>query len=118
MAKEVDDYIAKLEPIPKEWISYFVDYMRKNHKDLEECIYYTRPTYKLKGVPKNYVMFSNATKDFSLHTMDEEYIPIVRKKLSKPGNGKQSVKVPYENVQEREIIINAIEEIIKQQNKQ
>lgn len=44
--------------------------------------------------------------------MDFDYINILRKKLSGPGKGKGCVNVPSKNVDEREIIFRAIDEII------
>lgn len=112
---EVDVFINGLDGDAKEWISYFVAYMRKNHSDLDESIYFTRPTYKLPGKNKNYIMFSNAKNHFSFNTLDFEYIKILQSRLSKGGKGKGCANVPYENIDERAIIITAIEDIIKRQ---
>lgn len=112
---EVDVFIDGLDGDAKDWISYFVEYMRKNHSDLDESIYFTRPTYKLTGKNKNYIMFSNAKNHFSFNTLDFEYIKILQSKLTKGGKGKGCANVPYKNIEEREIIISAIEEIIIRQ---
>lgn len=111
---EVNEYINTLIAIQKEWISFFVEYMRKNHSDLEEVISFKIPTYKLgSGKMRNYIGFSPAKNHFSMHSMDFEYIAILKEKLSKPGKGKGCVNVNYSNIDERDILIEAIEEIIQ-----
>lgn len=45
--------------------------------------------------------------------MDFEYIALLKERLTKPGKGKGCVNIPYSNIEERDIIIVAIEEIIK-----
>ena len=111
---EVISYMEKLIGIEKEWMEFFVHYMRKEHPDLEEVISYQIPTYKLgTGKQRNYVAFSPAKNHFSMHSMDFEYIALLKEKLSKPGKGKGCVNIPYSNIEERDIVIMAIEEIVK-----
>lgn len=114
---EVNNYINVLDIVEKEWMQYFVEYMRENHSDLEELISYSIPTYKLgSGKERNYIGFSCAKKHFALHTLDFEYLECLRGKLSKPGKGRGSVQVPYANVEEREILLDAIDEIVARRN--
>ncbi len=109
----VNQYLDTLEGEQKSWMEFFVDYMRKNHSDLEKVISFQMPTYKLgSGKLRNYIAFSPAKNHFSMHSMDFEYIIILKEKLSKPGKGKGCVNVNYTNVEERDILIQGIEEII------
>lgn len=110
----VDEYVNNLEGKQKEWVLYFVNYMRKNHPDLEEVISFKMPTYKLgSGKLRNYIAFSPAKYHFSMHTMDFEYVEILKTKLEKAGDGKGCVKVKYTNPREREVLTQAINEIVK-----
>lgn len=112
--KEVDEYLQTLTGEGKEWIEFFVSYMRENHGEIEEVISFKMPTYKLgSGKMRNYIAFSLGKNHFSLHTMDFEYIVHLKEKLRKPGKGKGCVNVPYGNFDERKVIIDGIEEIIK-----
>ena len=87
--------------------------MRKNHFDLEEVISFKMPTYKLgSGKLRNYIAFSPAKNHFSMHSMDFEYIALLKEKLEKPGKGKGCVNVPYGNEEERSILMKGIEKII------
>lgn len=111
---EVNTYIDGLVGEQKEWMQFFVDYMRKNHSELEEVISFKMPTYKLgSGKLRNYIAFSPAKNHFSMHSMDFEYISILKEKLKKPGKGKGCVNVSYSNIDEKDILIQGIEEIIK-----
>lgn len=111
---EVNEYIAQLEGEQKNWISFFVEYMRKHHSELEEVISFKMPTYKLgSGKLRNYVSFSPAKNHLSMHSMDFEYISILKDKLIKAGKGKGCVNVNYSNINERDVLIQGIEEIIK-----
>lgn len=111
---EVNDYVKSLTGEEKEWMQFFVDYMRKNHSDLEEVISFKMPTYKLgRGKLRNYIAFSPAKKHFSMHSMDFEYISKMKEKMIKPGKGKGCVNVSYSNIDEQRILIEGIEEIIK-----
>jgi uncharacterized protein YdhG (YjbR/CyaY superfamily) len=111
---EVTEYIQKLSGSERKWMEFFVDYMRRKHSDLEEVISFQMPTYKLgTGKLRNYIAFSPAKNHFSMHSMDFEYIAHLREQLSNPGKGKGCVNVPYSNTKERDIIIEAIEEIVK-----
>lgn len=113
-ANEVDAYIASLNEQEKEWMTFFADYMRKHHPDLEEVISFQMPTYKLgSGKMRNYIAFSPAKNHFSMHSMDFGYITDLKERLQRPGKGKGCVNIPYTNMEEREIILEAIEEIIK-----
>lgn len=56
---EVDILIDNLSENQKDWMKYFVDYMRKNH-----------------------LAFSTAQNHFSIHSMDFEYIALLKEKLS------------------------------------
>ncbi|MEG0540721.1 MAG: DUF1801 domain-containing protein [Angelakisella sp.] len=110
---EVDNYIQTLANTEQEWMSFFVRYMREKHANLEEVISFKMPTYKLgSGKQRNYIAFSPAKNHFSMHSMDFEYIEILKKQLSSPGKGKGCVQVKYQNPEERIILLEAIEEII------
>lgn len=114
VSNEVDHYIAALSGIEQDWMCFFVGYMREKHSDLEEVISFQMPTYKLgSGKLRNYIAFSPAKNHFSLHSMDFEYIGMLKEKLVKPGKGKGCVNVKYTSLEEREILVEAIEEIIK-----
>lgn len=110
----VNEYINNLEGQQKEWVLYFVNYMRKYHPELEEVISFKMPTFKLgSGKLRNYIAFAPAKYHFSMHTMDFEYVEILKGKLSKAGDGKGCVKVKYTNPSERKILTQAIDEIVK-----
>ena len=111
---DIDKYIDTLKDTEREWILFFVDYMRKKHPDLEEIISFKMPTYKLGSKKdRNYIAFSPAKSHFSMHTMDFEYITLLKEKLSSPGKGKGCVNVKYTNKEERVILLEAVEDIIK-----
>lgn len=113
MNNEIDIYLTEFEGDSKEWLTTFVNYMRNKYPQLEEVISFKMPTYKLgSGKERNYIAFSVGKNHFSLHTMDFDYINILKEKLSRPGKGKGCVNVPFKNVDDREIIFHAIEEII------
>ncbi|MGG7178328.1 hypothetical protein ACQPU1_12075 [Clostridium paraputrificum] len=110
---EVDEYLKTLIGTEKDWVEFFVNYMRKNHSDLEEVISFKMPTYKLgSGKLRNYIAFSPAKNHFSMHSMDFEYISLLKEELKKPGKGKGCVNVPYGNEAERSILIDGIDKII------
>ncbi|MGL5978757.1 MAG: DUF1801 domain-containing protein [Erysipelotrichaceae bacterium] len=112
----VDTYRQRLEGEQLAWIDFFVTYMRNHHPDLEECISFQMPTYKLgSGKARNYVSFHVAKHHFSLHSMDFEAIAYWRTQLKKPGKGKGCVQVPYTNIEERAILCQAIENIIERE---
>lgn len=111
---DVNSYMEKLIGVEREWMESFINHMRKEHPELEEVISYQIPTYKLgTGKLRNYIAFSPAKKHFSMHSMDFEYMALLKEKLAKPGKGKGCVNIPYSNIEEREIVIMAIEEIVK-----
>lgn len=111
---EVNQHLELLEGDARAWMNFFVGYMRENHSELEEVISFQMPTYKLgSGKQRNYIAFSTAKAHFSMHTMDFEYIVILKEKLRKPGKGKGCVNVSYENEDERTVLIEGIEEIIR-----
>lgn len=57
------DYLNSLQGTEKEFMMYFVDYMRLNHSELEEVFSFQMPTYKLgEGKVKNYIAFSAKAK--------------------------------------------------------
>lgn len=111
---EVDDYIKHLTGSEKEWMQFFVDYMRKNHADLPEVISFKMPTYKLgSGKQRNYIAFSCAKNHFSMHAMDFEWIAAMKTNLKNPGAGKGCVHVRYHNLIERSVLMDGIEQIIQ-----
>ncbi len=60
-SSEVNNYISTLLEIEKDWMIYFINYMRENHPELEEVISFKMPTYKLgSGKLRNYIAFSPA----------------------------------------------------------
>lgn len=110
---DVDLYIENLDVNQQEWIKFFVNYMRENHPDIEEVISYKIPTCKLgTGSMRNYIAFSASKNHFSMHSMDFEYILLLKDKLKNPGKGKGCVNIKYSNIDERNVIIDAIEDII------
>lgn len=110
---EVDKYVSMLAETEQEWMCFFIEYMREKHSDLEEVISFKMPTYKLGSKKeRNYIAFSPAKNHFSMHTMDFEYIEILKERLSAPGKGKGCVNVKYKNLEERIILLEAIEDII------
>ena len=112
-ANEVDRYIGTLTGQEKEWVQFFVAYMRTQHGDLEEVMSFKMPTYKLgSGKLRNYIAFSPAKNHFSMHSMDFEYIALLKEKLSKPGKGKGCVTVRYTSLNERRVLLDGIEEIV------
>lgn len=111
---EVDDYISTLSELEKDWMIYFINYMRENHLELEEVISFKMPTYKLgSGKLRNYIAFSLAKNHFSMHSMDFEYIAMLKDQLANPGKGKGCVNVNYFRKDERQILIKGIEDIIE-----
>ncbi|WP_312648953.1 iron chaperone [Aminipila sp.] len=111
---EVDNYISALPEVERDWMIYFINYMRENHSELEEVISFKMPTYKLgSGKLRNYIAFSPAKNHFSMHSMDFEYIAMLKEELSNPGKGKGCVNVNYSKKDERKILIKGIEDIIK-----
>lgn len=111
---EVDHYIETLSGQEKDWMQFFVEYMRTRHGDLEEVMSFKMPTFKLgSGKLRNYIAFSPAKNHFSMHSMDFDYIAILKEKLAKPGKGKGCVNVSYANLSERTILTQAIEEIVR-----
>ncbi len=118
MNNKVDVFISELPPLAKEWIEYFVNYMRKHYASLDEVISFQMPTYKLgSGAARNYIAFGYGKNHFSLHTMDFDYIVILKEKLSRPGKGKGCVNVAFDKIEERTIIIQAIQEIVERNHK-
>ncbi|MGL4737628.1 MAG: DUF1801 domain-containing protein [Cellulosilyticaceae bacterium] len=110
----VDTYVEGLEREAKVWTTYFVTYMRANHPELEEVISFKMPTYKLgSGKERNYIAFGYGKSHFSLHSMDFEYMAMIKEKLSKPGKGKGCVNIPFVQGEEKKIVLQAIEEIIE-----
>ncbi|MHC1723539.1 MAG: hypothetical protein AB9836_10085 [Aminipila sp.] len=111
---EVDNYISELPEVERDWMTYFISYMRENHSELEEVISFKMPTYKLgSGKLRNYIAFSPAKNHFSMHSMDFEYIAMLKEELSNPGKGKGCVNVNYSKKDERKKLIKGIEDIIK-----
>ena len=111
--KEIDEYLMRLQGDEREWSEIFVHYMRENYPKLEEVISFQMPTYKLgSGKARNYIAFGFGKSHFSLHSMDFEYIAGLKEKLSKPGKGKGCVNVPFNKLDEREILFKAIDDII------
>ena len=112
------DYLDSLQGTEKELMMFFIDYMRLNHSELEEIFSFQMPTYKLgEGKIKNYIAFSAKPKHFSMHSLDFEYVSVLKEKLSNPGKGKGCVNIAYDNIFDKEILITAIEEIIERQNR-
>lgn len=110
----VNVYLNEFEDAQKEWLTVFVEHMRKKYPDIEEVISFKMPTYKLGvGKERNYIAFSVGKNHFSLHTMDFEYITKLKEKLSKAGKGKGCVNIPFDKIEEREILFNAIDDIIE-----
>lgn len=110
----VDNYINNLDGEHKKWIKTFINYMRKNHSNLEELMYYSMPAYKLENYKKtkNFICFSSAKNHISMHTLDFEYIVELKKKLTNAGKGKGCVNIHFDDESVKEIIFNAIEKII------
>lgn len=113
----VASYLDSLQGTEKEIMLFFINYMRTNHSNIEEVFSFQMPTYKLgEGKFKNYIAFSTNNKHFSMHSLDFEYVSILKERLSKPGKGKGCVNIPYNNDREREVLVDAIEKIIERQN--
>ena len=109
----VTDYLATLEGAAKEWNAYFIHYMRTNYSELEEVISFQMPTYKLgTGKDRSYIAFGVGKNHFSLHALDFALIASLKEQLSKPGKGKGCVNVPFDKVEEREILKQAIDTIV------
>lgn len=112
--KQVDEHIEKLEGLQRQWLMTFVEHMRINYPELEEVISFQMPTYKLgSGKERNYIAFGIGKNHFSLHTMDFNYISNLKEKLTKPGKGKGCVNVLFSQIEEQEILFEAISEIIQ-----
>ena len=110
---DVDVYLATLSGQEKDWVEFFVEYMRAHHADLEEVMSFQMPTFKLgSGKLRNYIAFSPAKHHFSMHSMDFDYIALLKEKLTKPGKGKGCVNVRYEDLSERTALLDGIEQIV------
>jgi uncharacterized protein YdhG (YjbR/CyaY superfamily) len=110
---DLDTHMQSLTGDAKEWMEYFTTYMRNNHSDLKAEISFQMPTYKLgTGKMRNYIAFSTARNHFSMHSLDFDYITILKEKLRNPGKGKGCVNIPYRNIDERNIVIEGIKEIL------
>lgn len=112
--KQVDEYLEKIEGVQRQWLMTFVEHMRTNYPELEEVISFQMPTYKLgSGKQRNYISSGTGKNHFSLHTMDFDYISSLKERLTKPGKGKGCVNVLFSNMEEQEILFEAISEIIQ-----
>ena len=59
IANAVDCYMEAFTGVEREWLLYFIRYMREVHPGLEEVISFKMPTYKLgSGKMRNYISFS------------------------------------------------------------
>lgn len=114
---EVDKYLLGFEGVQREWLVTFVEYMRKKYPNIEEVISYKMPTYKLgTGKKRNYIAFSVGKSHFSLHTIDFEYIVLLKEELSKPGKGKGCVNVPFNKAEEQKILFKGIDKLIERKS--
>ncbi len=110
---EVDIFVEKLEGDAKEWTKEFVEYMRNNYPEFLEVISFQMPTYKLgSGKMRSYIAFGFGANHFSLHCTDFDYIANLKMRLSNGGKGKGCVNVKFTNRDEKEILIQAIDDII------
>ena len=110
----IDEYISQFNNKQAEWLNYFVNYMQLKHSSIDAVISYSIICYYLgSGKNKNFVAFSAAKEHFSLHTLDFEYIELLKKQLKKPGKGKACVNIPYNNDFEKPLIMEAIDTLIE-----
>lgn len=113
---DVDQYLENLEEGKDREIRILAKYMRENHPNLEEVISFRMPTYILKkGKGRNYISFSAASSHWSMHSLDFEEMERVRGEVKNGGKGKGCVNVSYGDTQGLEIVMRAIERIIKRQ---
>ncbi len=118
MNNEVNQHLENLPESVKETITELVNYTRKNHPDLPEVISFQMPTFKLgEKANRNYISFGYGKNHISLHTMDFDYINILREQLSKPGKGKGCVNVAFDKVDEIELLKNAVDVIVARNQK-
>ncbi|MFB0917942.1 MAG: hypothetical protein QMB63_02580 [Clostridiaceae bacterium] len=96
----------------KEDVLFFLNYMRLNHPEIIPVISYGIPMYKLEG-KQRYVAFSNASNHYTFHSTDFDIIDELRSKIKGSGKGKGSVQLKYGMDEYRDLIIEAIETIVK-----
>lgn len=109
---EVNHHIESLEEDAKEWVSVFVQHMRENYPELPEFLSFQMPTYKLgNGTIRKYIAFGFGKNHFSLHCVDFEYIVALKTRLKHGGKGKGCVNVKFSDVDEKDILFEAIGDI-------
>ena len=91
-----------------------MDYLKVNHPEIEVIFSFQMPTYVLgKGKHRNYIAFSANKGYFTIHSLDFEYIDILIEKLSRPDKGKGCVRIAFTNDQEKQILKQAVDDIIE-----
>lgn len=104
----VNEYIENYDDEKKEWITAFVNFMRKNYPNWEETIAYQMPTYKFLG---QYIAFNAAKTHFTLHTLDFVMLDKLKEELTNAKFGKRCVKVKYKDKDAIPILFDACRKI-------
>lgn len=107
---KVDEYIDSFNGMQKEWLTALVTFMRENYPNIGETIFYQMPTYKFNGT---YIGFSVAKSHFTFHTLDFEFIEIMKELLPKASFGRGCAKVKYTNKEAIPVLLEACSTIIK-----
>lgn len=109
MAKTVEEYLATLQSPGRDWVNSFVEFMHREFPEVSEGISYQIPTYKFGN---NYVAFSAAKEHFTFHTLDFEYLEMLKVMLPRARFGKGSAKVDYTDKEARGVLRASIRMII------
>lgn len=105
----VDEYIASLDELKKEWISSMVNFMREVFPELKETLSNKMPTYKGDGY---YIAFAAQKNYFTFHTSDMMVLKLVKELIPSANMGKCCAKIKYNNVSAIECLMDVCKEIV------
>lgn len=92
---DVDAFLNEQTAITQERLAPILAHMRDRHPDLKDQLYYGMPAWR-KG-KYDFIAFSFHAAHFTLHTLDFDYLAILRARHPKAKFGKGSYLIPYQD---------------------
>jgi len=90
---DVDTFVAEQKSEAERWLTVLVSHMRKVHPDLPESLYYGMPAWRHGKY--DFIAISCHAQHFTLHTLDFDYLEVLKKQYPKSRFGKGSLLVKY-----------------------
>ncbi len=92
---DIDVFFTELSPQAASRLAAIHAHMRTNHPELRDQLYYGMPAWR-KG-KYDFIAFSFHAAHYTLHTLDFDYLEMLRARHPKAKFGKGSYQIPYQD---------------------